>query len=262
MIDISAVIITYNEEKNIARCINSLKDVVSEIVVVDSYSTDATVEIAKGLGAKIYYKEFNGYGEQKDFAQNQAEYNWILSLDADEAISKELSDAIMDMRRNPVSDAYKLNILTNFCGKWIYHCGWYPQYKIRLWDRTKGSMSRNKLHEGWYVADKNAKIGKLKGNILHYSYNTISDYIKKLENYSDIKARMDVEKGKKVSFFRMWIAPKWEFFISYFVRQGFRDGYYGYIISKNTAFASFVRYAKTRQYSKKQKAEKSQFIQA
>lgn len=250
MIQISAVIITYNEEQNIARCIESLRKVVDEIVVVDSYSADQTTDIAKDMGAKVISYQFNGYGEQKNFALNQASYNWILSVDADEVISPELEKSLLTVKENPAQDAYKLNILTNYCGKWIKHCGWYPQPKVRLWDRTKGAMSIDKVHEEWHLHDKHAAVGHLKGDLLHYSYATISDHIRKIEQYSEIKARIDIEKGKKVSIIKLWFAPKLEFFIDYVLRRGFLDGYYGYLICRNSAFYSYVKYAKIRQYSR------------
>lgn len=250
MIQVSAVIITYNEELNIARCIESLQRVADEVIVVDSYSTDNTAVIAAGLNAKVISYKFDGYGEQKDFAQNQATFNWILSIDADEVISPELENNILKVKQEPKYDAYKVNILTNYCGKWIKHCGWYPQPKIRLWNRTKGIMSADKVHEEWHLFDKHATIGHLTGDLLHYSYATISDHIRKIEHYSEIKAQIDVEKGKKVPLLKLWFAPKWEFFLDFVLRKGFMDGYYGYLICRNSAFYTYVKYAKIRQYSR------------
>lgn len=253
MIQISAIIITYNEERNIARCIESLKKTADEVIVVDSFSKDKTVAIAESLGARVVQKVFNGYGEQKGFAESLTNYDWVLNIDADEAISPELEKSILAMKDNPQYDAYEFNILTNYCGKWIHHCGWYPNPKLRFWNKTKGSMTADKVHEGWHLHDKNGKIGMLKGDALHYSYCTISDHIKKIENYSEIGARFDVERGKHCSFLKLWFAPKWEFIALYIFRQGILDGYYGYLLCRNSAFASFVKYQKIRQYTEMKK---------
>jgi glycosyltransferase involved in cell wall biosynthesis len=253
MIRISAAIITYNEERNIARSIKSLQKVADEIVVVDSFSKDNTVAIAQSLGARVIQKAFNGYGEQKAFAEQQASFDWILNLDADEALSSELEACLLSVKANPEFDAYRLNIRTNYCGRWIYHCGWYPNPKLRFWNRTKGKMTEDKVHEGWHLQDKNAGIGQLNGDLLHYSYYTISDHIKKIEQYSEIGAQFDVARGKHCGLMKMWLAPKWEFFKLFILRGGIADGYYGYLLCRNSAFASFVKYQKIRQYSQLKK---------
>ena len=246
---ISAVIITRNEEKNIGRCIHSLEGIADEVIVVDNDSTDNTMEIARGLGAKVMSHEFSGFGEQKHFAQSQACNDWILSVDADEEVSPELAKSILAVKQDPKFDAYKINILTNYCGKWIKHSGWYPSYKIRLWNRNKGSISQEKVHEEWFLQDKNGSLGQLNGNMYHYSYNTISEHIRKIELYSEIGAHSDAAKGKKVSLLKLWFIPKWLFFSRFILRAGFLDGYYGYLICKSAAFYAYVKYAKTRQYS-------------
>ncbi|XZF12890.1 glycosyltransferase family 2 protein [Chitinophagaceae bacterium MMS25-I14] len=253
MIQISAIIITYNEERNIARCIESLQGVADEIIVVDSYSKDNTVAIAQKEGARVVQHPFNGYGEQKSFANSQASYNWVLNLDADEALSPELKKSILDIKEQPDADAYDLNILTYYCGKWIRHCGWYPNPKLRFWDKTKGYMKEDKVHEGWHLDNPEGKIRLLPGDVLHYSYYTISDHLKKIEQYSEIGARFDVERGKKCSFLKLVFAPKWEFLALFLLRGGVLDGYYGYLLCRNSAYASFVKYQKIRQYTELKK---------
>jgi len=253
MILISACIITYNEEKNIVRCIDALKQVADEIVVVDSFSTDNTVMLAEQQGAKVFQRAFTGYGEQKFFAQQQASHHWIFSVDADEVVSDELAASIRSFKEKPQYDACYVNILPNYCGKWIRHCGWYPQPKLRLWNREKGSMVNSKVHEGIEMSGKDATIGKLRGDLLHYSYATISDHLRKIERYSELGARADAQRGKKISLLKLVVAPQWQFINDFIFRLGFLDGYYGYIVCKNNAFASFVKYAKTRQYAALQK---------
>jgi glycosyltransferase involved in cell wall biosynthesis len=256
MIQISATIITYNEERNIARSIRSLQRVADEVVVVDSFSKDNTVAIAESLGARVVQHAFNGYGEQKHFAVTQARYDWVLNIDADEALSPELEKSFLELKQGPQCDAYRFNILTNYCGKWIHHCGWYPAPKIRFWNKTRGHMTADKVHEGWVLNDKKAQVGFLDGDLQHYSYYTISDHIRKIEQYSEIGARFDVERGRQCSFLKLVLAPRWEFFAVFVLKRGFLDGYYGYVISKNSAYASFVKYLKIRQYNQLKKQGK------
>lgn len=253
MIQISAVIITFNEERNIARAIASVRKVADEVVVVDSFSKDGTVAIAEKMGARVIQHPFNGYGEQKGFAEAQAKHDWVLNIDADEELSPELEKSIGEMRSNPQFDAYEFNILTNYCGKWIHHCGWYPNPKLRFWNKTKGRMTADKVHEGWHLHNKDGKIGFLKGDALHYSYYTISDHLKKIEQYSEIGARFDVARGKHCNFLKLWLWPKWEFIKLYIMRLGILDGYYGYLLCKNSAYAAFVKYQKIRQYTEMKK---------
>lgn len=256
MIRISACIITFNEEKNIARCITALQDIADEVVVVDSFSKDNTVQIAKSLGAKTVQRAFTGYGDQKFFAQEQASHDWVFSIDADEVVSPELAASIKALKASPAFDAYKIDILPNYCGKWIRHCGWYPQPKLRIWNKKKGSLHHSKVHEGIEMHDPKAPIGRLKGDLLHYSYATISDHLRKIEHYTEIGAKADAERGKKISLLKLLLAPRLQFINDFLFKLGFLDGYYGYIVCRNNAFASFVKYAKTRQYSQLKKQGK------
>jgi hypothetical protein len=197
----------------------------------------------------VLQRAFTGYGEQKLYAQNAAKHNWILSVDADEVVSPDLKKSLLEVKADPARDAYNIDILANYCGQWIRHCGWYPQPKLRLYDRQKGSMLVDKVHEG-ITLNEGARVGHLKGDLLHYSYNTISDHLKKLEIYSEIGARSSVERGKNVSLLKLVVAPRLQFVADYFLKLGFLDGYYGYILCRNSAFGSFVKYAKIRQYMK------------
>ena len=250
MIRISSVIITYNEEQNIEACIQSLKSVSDEIIVLDSYSDDKTVEIAESLGAKIFYKKFAGFGDQKAYAVEQATHEWILSIDADEILTPELQQSILSVKENPKYDGYCMNILTNYCGKWIRHCGWYPQPKLRLLKRTKGSINRNKVHEGFTMNCTKSRVGGLKGDLLHHSYNTISDHSRKIQLYTELSAKNAVEKGLSISLLKIIFGPRWTFFYHYIIRQGFMDGYWGYVLCKNISYESFIKYTKIRLYTR------------
>jgi glycosyltransferase involved in cell wall biosynthesis len=250
MIQISAVIITLNEAKNIGRCIESVKDVVDEIIVVDSYSTDATVRIARNHGATVIQREFRGYGSQKNFANAQSSFDWILSLDADEALSEELKESILKLKNNPDNNMYEFPRLTNYCGKWIKHCGWYPDKKVRLFNKTKGSWV-NEIHERWVPDNVSDKIGELNGDLLHYSYYTISEHISRIDKFTELTALEALKHGRNSNLFKIWIIPKWNFFHNYIIRLGFLDGYEGYLICKISAFANFVKYNKIRLYASK-----------
>ena len=146
-VNISAVIIAFNEEKNIERCILSLKNVVDEIVVVDSFSKDKTKEICLAHNVVFIEHSFKGHIEQKNWAYTQASNNYVLSLDADEALSDELKNSILAIKNNWKNDGYAFNRLTSYCGKWIKHCGWYPDIKLRLWDRRKGTWKGINPHD-------------------------------------------------------------------------------------------------------------------
>lgn len=250
---LSAVIITLNEEHNISRCLQSLYDVADEIVVVDSYSNDNTVEIAKKFNARIIQQSFLGYTDQKKFADSHASYDWILSIDADEELSAELQQNIIHTKNVPEYDAYYLMRLNNYCGKWIRYSGWYPDKKIRLYDRTKGTWHGVQIHEYWDFDDAGKKTGQLSGDLLHYTYNTISDHIRQIEKFTEISARVAVSKGKKVSLFKIWFVPKWKFFVTYIIQLGFMDGYYGYLVCKYNSYFSSIKYMKIYQYNKLKK---------
>jgi glycosyltransferase involved in cell wall biosynthesis len=254
---ISAIIITHNEEHNIARCIRALAGVADEVIVVDSFSKDQTVAIARELGAHVVQHVFEGYGEQKRIAIDLATYHWILSVDADEELSPELRKDMLAIKGKETHAAYRFPFLTNYCGHWIRHCGWYPNPKVRYWDKRQGAMTADKVHEGWQLHDPAATIGHLEGDILHYSFPTISSHLKKIEHYSESGARFDVARGKKVSLLKLLLAPSWSFFTDFIIRLGFLDGYYGYIVCKNSAFAAYAKYAKIRQYTALKEAGKS-----
>ncbi len=258
MIKLSCVIITFNEEKNIGACIKSVQHVVDEIIVVDSFSNDNTVGIAQSLGAKVFYKRFNGFGEQKAYAVDQASFDWILSVDADEVLSTELQTSILEVKQHPLFDGYDMSILTNYCGKWIKHCGWYPKHKLRLLDKTKGHINLNKVHEGFEMNASNSPIGLLKGDLLHYSYKTISEHSRKIQLYTELAAKTMAEKGASIPLLKIILGPKWTFFYLYIIRLGFLDGYWGYVLCKNLSYESFIKYTKIRLYTKQYKLEHNQ----
>lgn len=248
---ISAVIITLNEEKNIERCLRSLEGIADEIVVADSFSTDKTVQIAERYGARIVQQAFLGYRDQKNFVTGQATNDWILSLDADEALSPELQQSIRTERENFRYDAYRFARLTNYCGKWIKHSGWYPDKKIRLYDRRKGSWGGEKVHEYWEPG-KDAQVGELSGDLQHYSFYTSEEHLRQIEKFTELSARENVAKGKNYNLIDVYLRPVWNFIANYIFRLGFMDGSAGYRVCKLSAYASYLKYSKTRLYHKQQ----------
>ncbi len=246
---ISAVIITLNEEKNIERCLRSLEGIADEIVVADSFSTDDTAAIAERFGAKVIQQAFLGYRDQKNFVTKKASHEWILSLDADEALSTELRDSIQKERANFQYDAYRFARLTNYCGTWIKHSGWYPDKKIRLYNRDKGQWQGEKVHEYW-GPNEHAKVGELKGDLLHYSFYTQEEHLKQIEKFTELSARENVEKGKNYTLLDVWFRPAWNFVADYIFKAGFLDGAAGYQVCRLSAYASYLKYTKTRKYSK------------
>ncbi|GAB4281921.1 MAG: glycosyltransferase family 2 protein [Marinilabiliales bacterium] len=250
-IKISTVIITFNEEKNIRRCLQSVIDVSDEIIVIDSFSTDKTEEICKDFNVRFVTRQFEGYSESKNFGISLAKHEYILSVDADELISDKLKEDILLVKNNPVYDAYYVNRLNNYCGKWIKHCGWYPDRKIRLWKKGLG-LWKGTIHEIVDLTTEN--IGYLKGDLLHYSYYSISDHLKQIEKFTEIASEDEAKQGKNASIIKILVAPVWKFFKDYIIRLGFLDGYYGYIVCKMSAYATFIKYVKIRQKRKNPKS--------
>jgi len=250
MIKISAVIICLNEEKNIARCLDSLQGVADEMVVVDSFSTDKTKEICLKKGVRFIENKFLGHIEQKNFAVESATYDWVLSLDADEALDNTLKNTILEIKKNPSFQAYSMNRLTNYCGHWVKHCGWYPDRKLRFWNRNIGKWGGTNPHDEVLVG-ADIKVQHLKGDILHYSYYTIHDHLKQLNYFTEIMANEAFKKGKKGSLIKIIFSPLVKFIKSYFIQRGFLDGYYGFIICMISAFATFIKYLKLGELSKK-----------
>ncbi len=247
MLPLSAVIITYNEEQNIRRCINSLHELVSEIVVVDSISKDKTKQICSEF-SKVRFIEhpFEGHIQQKNYALDQAKNDFVISLDADEALSDELRDAIKEIDFSNPAPAYKFNRLSNYCGQWIRHGSWYPDVKMRLFNRHLTRWKGTNPHDKAELVDGGKAI-HLSGNLLHYTFSTVEDHIRKLDYFSTLAAKAYLEKGRRATFFNLYIRPPFAFFRDFVLRTGFLDGYSGFIIARNTAVYTFQKYSKLRQ---------------
>jgi glycosyltransferase involved in cell wall biosynthesis len=252
---ISAVIITLNEEKNIGKCLDSLKAVADEIVVVDSFSTDQTELIVKEKGAKFFKHKFENYVTQHEFADKLATHDIILTIDADEVLSTELVDSILKVKKYWQCDGYSMNRMTNYCGKWIKHSGWYPDIKLRIYDRRKGKWIGQKIHERFILYEGSTR-EHLKGDLLHYSYFSISQHVNQANKFTDITALAAYEQGKKSRILNILFNPVFKFFRNYILHFGFLDGYYGYVICRISAHATFLKYIKLRQLRLEPKKEK------
>ncbi len=250
MLKLSVVIITRNEEKNIGRCLDSVIDIADDIVVVDSFSTDRTEEICKSNGARFFQHAFEGHIEQKNYAVTLTEYQNVLSLDADEALGDVLKKSIVAVKENWQYDGYEMNRLANYCGTWIKHCGWYPDTKLRMFDKRKGKWGGTNPHDRFEMY-QGSKIGKLKGDILHYSYYTIDDHYKQIEYFTTINAKASFDKGKRAPVWKLFIAPVIKFIKDYFIRLGFLDGQAGWQICRLSAWATYLKYKKLRGLYKK-----------
>ncbi len=240
---ISVVIITKNEEKNIGRCIDSVKSVADEILVLDSFSNDQTVAIATERGAIVRQERFAGYIEQKNRALSLATYNYVLSLDADEALDPLLSGSISKAKEHLSFPAYRMNRCTNYCGQFIRHGSWYPDKKIRLFDRRIAQWGGTNPHDKIEIRG-DADVKQLRGDILHYSYHSISDHVAQNNRFSSISAESLYAMGKKTNLFKVFVNPVWAFLQSYLFRAGFLDGLFGLVIAIQISHLTFLKHLK------------------
>ena len=252
-IQLSVVIITFNEERNIARCLDAVHEIADDVIVLDSFSTDKTEAICKEKGVRFIQHQFDGHIEQKNRAITHAKYPHILSLDADEAPDQELIEAIKRVKADWTHDGYEMNRLTNYCGKWIRHCGWYPDTKLRLWDSRKGKWGGINPHDKYELNNTDSKILHLPGNILHYSYYTIEEHYKQADKFSSIAAKALFEKGKNSNSLHALLKSWAKFFRNYFLKSGFLDGKYGFVICKITAYETRLKYSKLSEMTKSRK---------
>lgn len=243
MVKISATIIAFNEERNIVRAIESLR-CCDEIIVVDSGSTDRTVELATNLGARVVDNPWSGYSSQKNFASEQAANDWILSIDADESLSEALEGEIWQIKKNgPRYDGYTVPRLAQYLGRWILHSGWYPDRKIRLFDRKRARWVGEYVHESVSVE---GRVGHLKSNLLHFTCSSLSEHLKTMDQYTTLAAEQIVAKKAQIGLTHLLAEPVWTFVRTYFFKRGYLDGTEGLAIAYMAAMYIFVKYAKAR----------------
>jgi glycosyltransferase involved in cell wall biosynthesis len=255
MAKISVVIITLNEEKYINQCIISVKGVADEIVVVDSFSTDRTKEICLSHGVRFIEHPFNGFRDQKNYALSLATYDYVLALDADEALSPELEKSIHKIKHDLKYDGYKFRRLNSFCGRWIYYTNLSPDRKIRLFNRKKAQWGGLNIHEK-IILDNPGSVKLIKGKLFHWLYDSYEESIEKINKYTTLLAAEYYAQNIKFSIRKLLIHPIWRFFHSYFLKAGFLDGFDGFTVSKILATTCFLKYLKLRNISIQAKMEK------
>ena len=243
---ISATIITFNEERNVSRVIESLR-CCDEILVLDSGSNDRTVEIAAKLGARVEEAGWHGYAAQKNIAAELATHDWILSIDADESVSEALEAEIWHIKKSgPSFDGYTMPRLAQYLGRWILHSGWYPDRKVRLFNRKKARWVGDFVHESVEVI---GSVGHLKSNLLHFTCNSLSEHLRSMDGYTTLAAQGIAAREQRVGLPRLLLDPPWTFLRTYIFKLGFLDGMEGLSIAYMAALYNFVKYAKARHMS-------------
>jgi len=246
---LSTVIMCFNEEDKIKRCIQSVNSISDEVMILDSYSTDKTVEIAESLGARIEFSEFKGYIKQRELSISMAKNDWVLALDADEYLSKELAEEIQSLLEDPKEDAYYLNRFNAINNYFLKHGSWFPHRIIRLFNRDKVYCGGNPPHDKIHTT-QNATTDKLKALLMHHCNEDIHDRITTINNHSSQAAKYRFNQGMKSNYFRILIKPIWKFVVEYFLRFGFLDGFYGYLMAKTTAQYIYLRESKLMELCK------------
>ena len=236
---ISATIITFNEEDNIAAALESLAWA-DEIIVVDSESTDRTVEIARQFTNQVYVRPWPGYSAQKNFAAQRASFDWVFSLDADERVSEDLSSELQSLMRGeePAVAAFEMPRLTFYLGRWIRHSGWYPDHKVRLYNRKAASFEGEFVHESVKV---NGRTERLSGDIHHYTVRDASDHHRRIDRYTTLAARELYQKGRRTTHLSLLVSPAAAFLRSYVFKLGFLDGAQGVAIARFAAHYVFLK---------------------
>jgi glycosyltransferase involved in cell wall biosynthesis len=239
---ITARVNTYNEEDNIGPALESLRWA-DEIVVVDSFSTDQTVAIARRYTDKVVSYEFKGYGDKHNYADSLCSHEWVLALDADERVTPGLRDAILALknRGGDLPDGFRIARRTWYLDRWIRHSGWYPDYQARLYRRSRTRWEGESPHEAPHVR---GRIETLPGELLHYTRRNLREHLEVMNAYTDISAEARFRAGRRVSRLRLWLAPPFTFFHTYVLKQGFRDGMAGLIIAYLAACYVHVKDAK------------------
>ncbi len=239
---LSVGILTFNSESKIEKVLKSVREIADEIVAVDSGSSDSTVSILKKYGAKVFFRKFDNFVAQKNFLLSKCSGEWVLFLDDDEVLSEELSNSISKALLGEKTDfnGFYVNRLTRYLGKWIKHA-WYPDWHLRLAKREKCRWVGNGVHESLKV---NGKVGYLKGNLLHYSYDSVSQHIRKIDLYTSLYAEGAYRKGKRFSVLKLLTSPVGAFLRRYFFKMGFLDGFEGFVLSVMASYYSFLKYLK------------------
>jgi glycosyltransferase involved in cell wall biosynthesis len=244
---LSATVITLNEEDNLKACLQSLR-FADEIILIDSGSRDQTLTIAREFTDKIYQEPWQGFARQKNLAQEKARGPWILNVDADERVTPELKKEILSVFKNEsLCAGYKIPRKNYFRGQWIRHGGWYPNHQLRLYRKEAGAFAQREVHEQVVVQ---GKIGTLKAPLEHFTYDSLSDYLIRMDRYSDLSAKQYRLEGKKVSWPEILFRTKFTFFKMWILQRGFLDGAKGLVLAVLYSYYTFIKYAKLKEISK------------
>lgn len=254
---ISATIITRDEEANLPRCLASLEGVADEVVVVDSGSTDRTEALARAAGARVVQQPFLGYGPQKNLASDRATHDWILNLDADEALSDALRASILRVKAaGPGADAYEVSRLNWYCGTFLRHSGWYPDRKIRLWRKGAARWGDVSIHELVEVTP-GARVERLAGDLLHYTIRDRAQHLRTIERFTTISAETLLREGRAGQAWRRFVSPAVTFLRGYVLKAGFLDGAAGWHVARLSAYATWLKYEKLRRLARDQRAPRA-----
>lgn len=246
---ISATIITLNEERNIERCILSVKEVVDEVIVLDAYSTDQTKAICESLNVRFEQRAWEGYAASKNYLNGLANGTYILSLDADEALDETLKNEVLRIKNTENPQLYSMNRLTNYCGKWIKHSGWYPDVKLRIFPKDGSKWEGAFVHEELSYP-RDLRIEELKGHLHHYSYYSFEDHRARADKYSALTAQKMHAAGKTASAMKPYLSALGRFISMYLLKLGFLDGRMGFKIAQISALSNIFKYKELRRLSR------------
>jgi glycosyltransferase involved in cell wall biosynthesis len=251
---VSAVVIVYNEEKNLRECLETVKWA-DEIVVVDSHSRDRTVEIAREFTEKIFQREYKGQIDKKRFAVSQASHDWVFSIDADERVTQELKQEIQGVLKQGAGEVvgYDMPRMTRHLGRWILHGEWYPDRVVRLFRRGRMRYGGVDPHDRVILEGPR---GHFSGMLLHYSYRDFAHQIQRVQSYSDQAAKAQFAEGRRTGFRNLFLRPPFKFLKCYFLKRGFLDGWPGFIIAFTSAFFVLAKYTKLYEMGFSTKREK------
>lgn len=249
MNQLSAVIITFNEERNIERCIRSVMDIADEIIVLDSFSTDRTKEICEGLNVTFIQRAWEGYAASKNYLNGLASFHYLISLDADEEIDEEMRKQLLELKSSGFNAVYSLNRLTNYMGKWIHHSGWYPDIKVRVFPKEGSYWDGEFVHEE-LIYPKELPVIQLKGHLNHYSYYSFEDHRARADKYSALTAQKFHKAGKKASILKPYLSAIGRFVGMYLIKKGFLDGRMGLKIACISAQSNIFKYKELRRLNR------------
>ena len=249
---ISVTIITLNEERNIARCIDSVLSFADEIIVMDAGSNDNTVNLCKARGVTVVFQPWLGYGAQKNKVNALATSEMILSLDADEAVTESLKKSLLEIKQQGKLGYYSMNRLTNYCGQWIYFSGWNPDIKLRLFPKET-QWSNDIVHEE-IILPEGHEVIQLSGNLSHYSYYSREEHLARANAYSILTAKKYHQQGRACSFYTPWTAYLGRFVKMYILKMGFLDGINGWHIARISATSNHFKYSELRRLNKKSRS--------